>query len=107
MVTSIPGPSSLITSLQLSGLPINNFVFYGFLSKNEKKIIDIIEKTNENGLTSVFFVSGKNLEKFIKIINISFSDNNIAICKELTKINEKIFRGNVSSIYEKIQKKTN
>ena len=105
MITSIPGPSSLITSLQLSGLPINNFIFYGFLPKNEKKMNEIIIKTDEHGLTSIFFVSGKNLEKLVKIINRSFSDNDISICKELTKLNETIHRGSASSIYEKILKK--
>ena len=34
-VTTIPGPSSILSSLQLSGLPINNFEFFGFVSKNK------------------------------------------------------------------------
>ena len=37
LITSIPGPSSLIAGLQVSGLPLNKFAFYGFVSKNKKE----------------------------------------------------------------------
>ena len=102
MITSIPGPSSLVTSLQMSGLPVNNFTFYGFASKNNKKRKDSIEQVIRNNITSVFFVSGKNLENFIHNINELCGVREISICKELTKINEAIIRGTSKEIYKKI-----
>ena len=38
-VTTVPGASSIISALQLSGLPINEFVFTGFAPKNKKKCL--------------------------------------------------------------------
>ena len=36
-VTSVPGPSSIISGLQLSGLPISEFTFFGFVPKSKKR----------------------------------------------------------------------
>ena len=40
-VTSVPGPSSIVSSLQLSGLPISEFTFFGFVPKSKKKMEDL------------------------------------------------------------------
>ena len=36
-ISSVPGPSAVISSLQLSGLPISEFIFFGFVPKSKKK----------------------------------------------------------------------
>ena len=46
-VTSVPGPSSIISALQLSGLPISEFTFFGFVPKSKKKIEHIIKNISE------------------------------------------------------------
>ena len=46
-VTSVPGPSSIVSSLQLSGLPISEFAFFGFVPKSKKKIEDLINKISQ------------------------------------------------------------
>ena len=56
-VTSIPGPSSIISSLQLSGLPISEFSFFGFVPKSKKKIEDLVKNISQEKRTCVFFVS--------------------------------------------------
>ena len=40
---TIPGPSSVISSLTLSGMDISNFIFLGFLPKRNKKILEILK----------------------------------------------------------------
>ena len=101
-VTSVPGPSSVISSLQLSGLDVNNFVFFGFIPKNNNSAKIIAKKISELNLTSIFFISGKRLKNFLELIYINSKNIDVAICKELTKINEAVFRGNIKIIINKI-----
>ena len=101
-VTSVPGPSSVIASLQLSGLENNNFLFYGFVPKKSNLIQTLIEKFITSEQTGVFFISGDRLLNFLeKLSNVS-KNMDIAVCKELTKLNENVFRGKVDKIIEKI-----
>ena len=101
-VTSVPGPSSIISSLQLSGLNINSFVFFGFVPKKNNSAKITAKRISEFNLTSIFFISGRRLKSFLKLIHINSKNIEVAICKELTKINEAVFRGNVKNMIDKI-----
>ena len=52
-----------------------------------------------------FFVSGKHLENLVSNIVELFNMREISICKELTKLNEVVFRGTATDIYKIIQEK--
>ena len=107
MVTTIPGPSSIISALQLSGIPINNFLFHGFVPKNKKGISEIVLKINEFDMASVFFISGKRLLYFLREISTKGIDRKISVCKEMTKKNEFVFRGEADVIINKISSNEN
>ena len=104
-VTSVPGPSSIISSLQLSGLNINSFVFFGFVPKNNNSAKTVAKKIIELNLTSIFFISGRRLKKILELVHINSKNIEVVICKELTKINESVFRGNVKKMIDKITNK--
>ena len=107
-ITSIPGPSSIISSLQLSGLPLSEFVFFGFIPKSKKKLEDLIIKISEEEKTSIFFVSNHRLIGFLDSLHKLLPDRRVVVCKELTKINESLFRGFPNSVQNTIlQKKEN
>ena len=99
-VTTIPGASSIISALQLSGLPIHNFAFYGFVPKQGSKIKHFFTKMKDINLTSVFFVSAKNLNKTIYNIINFIGEREMVVCKEITKLNEHVFRGKTSKILQ-------
>ena len=101
-VTSVPGPSSIISSLQLSGLKVNSFVFFGFVPKNNNSAKTMAKKIIELNLTSIFFISGRRLKNFLELIHINSKNIEVAICKEITKINESVFRGNIKKMIDKI-----
>jgi len=102
-VTTIPGSSSLICALQVSGIPINNFVYFGFVPKQDSKRVIFFNEIKKINITSVFFVSGKNIEKSIKNINEIIGQREISICKEITKFNENVYRGSTNTIYQKVK----
>ena len=97
-ITSIPGPSSIISSLQLSGLPISEFVFFGFIPKSKKKLEDLVHTIIKERKTSVFLISNYKLITFIDCLIDIMPDRKISICKELTKVNEFVFRGIPSKV---------
>ena len=101
-VTSVPGPSSILSSLQLSGLPISEFAFFGFVPKSKKKIEDLVKSIFQEKRTSVFFVSSHKLIVFLECLENIIPERRISICKELTKINEFVFRGTPSNVKNKI-----
>ncbi len=103
-VTSIPGPSSIIAGLQLSGLPISEFIFFGFGPKSRKKLEDLIKIASKETRASVFFISSHKLIIFLECLEKIMPDRSISICKELTKVNEFVFRGVSSKIKRDISR---
>ena len=101
-VTSVPGPSSIVSSLQLSGLPISEFIFFGFVPKSKKKIEDLCKNISQEKRTCVLFVSSHKLVIFLDCLENIIANRSISICKELTKVNEFIFRGSPGSVRNKI-----
>jgi 16S rRNA (cytidine1402-2'-O)-methyltransferase len=97
--TLIPGPSSIISALIMSGLPTDRFSFYGFMPRKSNDQEKFIQNLNNENKTSIFFESSKRTEKTLKNLS-KFLDSNrkISICKEMTKLHENIVRGNISNI---------
>ena len=96
-IFSIPGPSSVISAVSISGFS-DKFIFYGFFPeklKDIKKDLEILSKLN---LTIVFFISAKKFKKNSIYLEKYFSDRKLLICKELTKMYEEHFRLEVSDI---------
>ncbi len=106
-ITSVPGPSSIIPALQLSGLPINEFIFLGFLPKTKVQITKFINKIKELEKTIVFFSSSHKINICLKLISEIIPNRNVCVAKELTKLNEHIYRGNSESISHEIAKDKN
>ena len=104
--TVIPGPSSIINSLLLSGLPTEKFLFSGFLPKKNAAKKEIVLRIKKSNVTNIFFESGKRLESTIEIFSELLCPNTlIAICREMTKKHESIHRGTPSEILNFIKKK--
>ena len=101
-ITPLPGPTSIIPALQLSGLSTKDFCFFGFMPKKKTIAIEFIERIGDSELTSVFFVSNHKIKILLEYLHNELSDRQVSISKELTKINEKTFRGCGDKIKEKI-----
>ncbi|NLK39174.1 MAG: 16S rRNA (cytidine(1402)-2'-O)-methyltransferase [Clostridiales bacterium] len=91
-ITSIPGPCAAILGLTLSALPVGRFVFEGFLStaKNERK-----KRLNElasEKRTFVLYEAPHKLRATLSDLHITLGNRKIAICRELTKLNEEVIR---------------
>ncbi|MDC0342824.1 16S rRNA (cytidine(1402)-2'-O)-methyltransferase [Alphaproteobacteria bacterium] len=104
-ITIVPGASSIISALQLSSIPINKYKFLGFVPKTKKGIGDFIDLLKHSTCTSVFFISTHKILLFLEMIGTTLPDRKIAVCKELTKINERVFAGPSVEVYNKFKER--
>ncbi|MDB4859513.1 16S rRNA (cytidine(1402)-2'-O)-methyltransferase [Candidatus Marinimicrobia bacterium] len=96
-VISIPGPSSLISALSISGLPTDSFYFEGFLPKKKGRKTKF-EFLSSIPSTVVLFESPYRLLKTVNDILSFMGNRQICICKELTKVYEEVIFGCVTDI---------
>ena len=100
-IVPIPGPSSLTAALSISQIPINKFVFLGFLSKKQKEREGQLLRIRDMLLPAVVFESKHRLISLLKnIVDILGPNTKISIMKELTKLHEETFYDSASSLLE-------
>ena len=97
-VDSIPGPSAVVTALTLSGLPTDRFIFLGFAPKSEKHRKDLFEKYGNLESTLIFFESPNRITRFLEEAKSSLGNRNVCVAKELTKVNQEVYRFNLSEL---------
>ncbi len=92
-VSSIPGPVASITALTLSGLPTGRFCFEGFLSTNKTDRRERLNDLQGERRTMLFHEAPHKLCATLKDLCEAFGETRrIAICRELTKLNEEVLR---------------
>jgi len=95
-VVPIPGPSVVVTSLVVSGLPADKFVYLGFLPRKAADRRRRLESIADETGTLIAFESPHRLRASLNDIILVLGDRQVAVCRELTKIYEEVFRGTVS-----------
>lgn len=89
-VTTIPGACSVISSLIISGLKSDKFLFLGFLPKNKNDYIKSIRDFSFFNSTIVIFEKSTRIATLLKVINDNFSNYKIVLANEVSKLNEKV-----------------
>ncbi len=92
-VTSIPGPVASIVALTLSGLPTGRFCFEGFLSTNKAERRERLAELARERRTMLFHEAPHKLQATLEDLKEAFGGGRrIALCRELTKLNEEVLR---------------
>ena len=97
LIEVLPGPSASITALVVSGLNTDKFVFEGFLPSKKRDRIKALENISKEKRTIIFYESPHRIINFLDDILSTLGNREIAVCREITKLHEEIFRGNVSA----------
>lgn len=98
-VTSIPGPSAVITALTLSGFAVRRFVFEGFLPPKQKKRDrqQALARIKDETGTIVLYEAPHRLKETLKeLAELLGADRHIAMCREMTKKHEEVIRTTLS-----------
>lgn len=93
--TVIPGPVALITGLVLSGLNTKRFCFEGFVPRNKRDKKRLFSQLQKEERTIVFYEAPHRLLETLNILEEIFGVRQIAVCRELTKKYEEVFRGTI------------
>lgn len=98
-VTSVPGPSAVITALALSGLPSDRFTFEGFPPRKAGERATALRALAAETRTMVFFESVHRLRECLDGMVVAFgADRPAALCRELTKTYEEVRRGTLGEL---------
>ena len=102
-IFSVPGPSSVLASISVSGFS-DKYYFHGFLPEKKNEIKKDLIFLSELPCSIVFFISAKKIDKIIDELKFFFKGRKIVICKEITKYYEEYFRSSVDNLKKFNQK---
>ncbi len=100
MVVPVPGASAVIAALAVSGLPTDQFLYLGFLPRRHGQRQRLLNSVAGESRTIVAFEAPHRLEETLSDIQEILGDRRLAVCRELTKVHEEVFRGRVSQARE-------
>ena len=103
-VWPIPGASAVLSALTVSGLPMDRFIYEGFLPRKKRRQSRLAELA-EQKRTVVLYESPQRIQKTLTEILAVFGNRQVAIARELTKIHEEVIRGSLEEIIPRTQDK--
>jgi len=96
-ISPIPGVSSVTASISVTGFE-DKFLFYGFLPKKDKELEKLLIKLSNLNYSQIFFIPALKINFYLNKFKIFFNDRKIMIAKEVTKMHEFFYRGDVKNI---------
>ena len=95
-VKPVPGPSAPITALTVSGLPSDSFLYLGYLPHKTSERHKRLEEVESQPYTLIFLESPYRIVEALEDITSILGDRRICVAREMTKMFEEYWRGNVS-----------
>ncbi|RKU29105.1 16S rRNA (cytidine(1402)-2'-O)-methyltransferase [Candidatus Poribacteria bacterium] len=102
-IVPIPGASAILAAATVSGLPLHNFTFEGFLSPKSGKRKRQLTNLADAERTIILFESPHRICRLLEDVLQVMGDRDIVIARELTKRYEEIFRGKTTQALEKFR----
>jgi 16S rRNA (cytidine1402-2'-O)-methyltransferase len=102
-VIPIPGPSALVAALTAAGLPMNNFIFAGFLPPKKAARCRALQALSELDKTIVFYEAPHRIVHTLRDVQEILGDRETVVAREVTKIHEEFLRGSLAQIRERLK----
>lgn len=104
-VIPVPGPTAAISALVVSGLDTGRFVFEGFLNRKGKARREQLDKLKSEERTIILYESPYRVKETLKDLERVMGDRRIALVRELTKVHEEKYYGNISTVLSRLEEK--
>lgn len=103
-VFAVPGPTAVTTALAVSGLPTDQFAFFGFLPPKSAARRRHLEAHAGDAVTLVHYESTHRIHKFLdEIVEVLGPGRCICVARELTKLHETVLTGPAAEVRERLQ----
>lgn len=99
-VTSLPGPSAVITALTISGLSTRRFAFEAFLPTDKKERQAILSELLNETRTIILYEAPHRLLKTLNELLNALGDREMTLVRELTKKHETALKNTISGVIE-------
>ncbi|MCH8987896.1 MAG: 16S rRNA (cytidine(1402)-2'-O)-methyltransferase [Chloroflexi bacterium] len=99
-VEVVPGPSAVTAALSLSGFPGDAFLFLGFLPRRKKERQACLREASSSAVPLVLFEAPHRLRATLADLDTVLGERPLAVCRELTKLHEEVFRGTAAQALE-------
>lgn len=100
--TVLPGPTAFATAYAASGLTEGRFLFYGFLPHKGKERTDALQKLLAESYPVILYEAPHRMEKLLDELSRLAAGRDVFAAKEISKRNERFFRGDAEALKEEI-----
>jgi 16S rRNA (cytidine1402-2'-O)-methyltransferase len=101
-IRALPGASAIAAALMVAGVSTERFCFEGFLPARGTARRDRIATLARDTRTLVFFEAPHRIIEALEDLVIGLgAERRAAVTRELTKMHESVYRGNLSELLEK------
>ena len=97
-VIPVPGPSALLAALVGSGLPMNHFLFLGFLPRRAMERRELLGPLAHAPYTLVLFEAASRLKDTLGALRVVLGDRPATVARELSKRYETFVRGSLETL---------
>ncbi|MGH8904932.1 MAG: 16S rRNA (cytidine(1402)-2'-O)-methyltransferase [Egibacteraceae bacterium] len=97
-VEAVPGPTAVVHALVLSGLPMDRFVFEGFLPRKPGARARRLAELAGEVRTLVFYAAPHRVAADLQALCEILGDRPAALCRELTKLHEEVWRDSLPAL---------
>jgi 16S rRNA (cytidine1402-2'-O)-methyltransferase len=104
-VRPVPGPSAPIAALAVSGLPTDSFLYLGYLPHKAGERRKKLQEAASQPYTLIFLESPHRIVQTLKEMLATLGDRRIAVAREMTKLFEEYWRGEISGALEYFKSK--
>jgi 16S rRNA (cytidine1402-2'-O)-methyltransferase len=104
-VVPIPGPSSIIAALSVSGMDCSSFVYLGFVPRKDAEKHRFFEALRDEPRTSLFFETPKRIAATLEVAADMLGERRIVLMRELTKLHEEIISGTPQAVLDSLKRR--
>ena len=97
-VIGLPGPTAFVPALIASGIDATHFLFYGFLNAKGSKRKKELEFLKRYPYTMLFYEAPHRVLETLRAMQEVFGDRKISVSREISKLYEEIYRGQISEM---------